>query len=84
MKKRNRKKTDAGRPRQVTTGYVVWWDDDYMSIEGERRCCLWDPDKKAAVKLPRATAFAIVRQILEEWGGPDDMVRVLRRYKVVA
>ena len=79
----------ADRPwyRQVTTGYVLKWDDDYMVIDGKTTCRMWSPDKKLAVKLPRVVAFAIAKGIFdlppEIVVRPTGKIRILRRYKVI-
>ena len=76
----------ADRPwyRQVTTGYVVKWDDDYlmMACDGTQSPGrFWDENKKGAVKLPRATAFAVARWLRANHN--PGSARVLRRYKVI-
>jgi hypothetical protein len=86
-KPKTRKGTTADRPwyREVTTGYVVWWDGDYLVLfcDGTRAPVReWDGDKKAATKVPRATAFAVARWLRNDFA-PTKAVRVLRRYKVI-
>lgn len=74
----------ADRPwyRQVTTGYVLRWGNDYMAIDGETRCRTWVADKRAAIKLPRAVAVDVLRSLRRD-NTTAGKARILRRYKVI-
>lgn len=73
----------ADRPwyRQVTTGYVVQWGDDYLSFSSETARPVWLIERTAAIKMRRADAFAVLRDMREHM--VTGKIRVLRRYKVI-